>query len=168
MEMSDLFEGVDQRAPITAPGIIVTDALTLTQPWATLMDLGAKLNETRSWPTHRRGWIGIHAAKGFPRDCRDLCMARPFARVLIEKGGYTGYSGLPTACLIGVTRILECVRTEKIRDSLTELELSFGDYSDRRWAFRTAGYRRLRAPIPMKGALSFWKMPQAITEADLA
>jgi len=39
-------------------------ALTLTQPWATLIACGAKRIETRSWATDFRGRIAIHAAKG--------------------------------------------------------------------------------------------------------
>jgi hypothetical protein len=32
-------------------------ALTLHQPWATLVALGAKQIETRSWPTRHRGLV---------------------------------------------------------------------------------------------------------------
>ena len=41
-------------------------ALTLTPPWATLVALGHKRVETRSWRTQSRGPLAIHAAKGFP------------------------------------------------------------------------------------------------------
>ena len=41
-------------------------ALTLTQPWASLVAIGAKRIETRSWSTPYRGLLAIHAAKGFP------------------------------------------------------------------------------------------------------
>ena len=37
--------------------------LTLWQPWASLVALGLKQNETRSWFTRYRGPIAIHAAK---------------------------------------------------------------------------------------------------------
>ena len=43
-------------------------ALTLTQPWASLVACGAKTIETRSWRTPYRGPVAIHAAKGFPAD----------------------------------------------------------------------------------------------------
>jgi len=43
-------------------------ALTLTQPWATLVILGVKRIETRGWATPYRGRIAIHAAKGWHRD----------------------------------------------------------------------------------------------------
>lgn len=37
-------------------------ALTIWQPWASLIACGAKQYETRSWPTKYRGPIAIHAA----------------------------------------------------------------------------------------------------------
>lgn len=38
-------------------------AITLWQPWASLLACGAKGYETRSWATSYRGQIAIHAAK---------------------------------------------------------------------------------------------------------
>lgn len=38
--------------------------LSLTQPWATLVAIGAKRIETRIWATSYRGPLAIHAAKG--------------------------------------------------------------------------------------------------------
>ena len=39
-------------------------ALPVTQPYATLVALGAKHIETRSWSTRYRGPLAIHAGKG--------------------------------------------------------------------------------------------------------
>ena len=38
-------------------------ALSLTQPWASLVADGRKTTETRSWLTHYRGPLAIHATK---------------------------------------------------------------------------------------------------------
>lgn len=38
-------------------------ALSLWQPWATLIAIGAKQYETRGWSTPYRGPLIIHAAK---------------------------------------------------------------------------------------------------------
>jgi hypothetical protein len=38
--------------------------ITLTQPWATLVAIGAKRIETRGWLTRYRGPLAIHAAQG--------------------------------------------------------------------------------------------------------
>jgi hypothetical protein len=37
--------------------------LTLAQPWATLVAIGAKKIETRSWPTNYRGPLAIQFAR---------------------------------------------------------------------------------------------------------
>jgi ASCH domain len=39
-------------------------ALSLKQPWATLLAAGLKTVEVRRWPTVRRGRVLIHAARG--------------------------------------------------------------------------------------------------------
>ncbi len=57
-------------------------ALTLTQPWATLVAIGAKCIETRSWRTSYRGPLAIHAAKGFPKAAWNLCLGQPFKSAL--------------------------------------------------------------------------------------
>ena len=41
-------------------------ALTLHQPWASLVALGVKTIETRSWATSYRGPLAIHAATRWP------------------------------------------------------------------------------------------------------
>ncbi|MHB8318142.1 MAG: ASCH domain-containing protein [Acidimicrobiales bacterium] len=49
-------------------------ALTLYQPLASLVALGIKTIETRSWSTQYRGRLAIHAAKSAPNpeDCIDI------------------------------------------------------------------------------------------------
>lgn len=48
-------------------------AITLYQPWATLVALGKKKIETRSWKTDYRGPLAIHVAKKFTGEQRYLC-----------------------------------------------------------------------------------------------
>lgn len=43
-------------------------AITLWQPWASLVAVGAKTIETRSWSTKHRGPLAIHAAAKRPRN----------------------------------------------------------------------------------------------------
>lgn len=145
--------------------MIIDRAITLTQPWATLMATGHKRNETRGWPTHYRGWVAIHAAKGFPRECQLLCRQAPFTMALSDVGFKLG-SALPIGVLVGVVEIVGCVRTEDVA-GLTAKERALGDYSAGRYAFLTRGARQTKHPVPMKGALSIWRLPAPLTEADL-
>src|SRR6266567_3747703 len=64
----------------------IIPALTLTQPFATLVAGGAKHLETRSWSTSYRGPLAIHAAKGFPADAEALCEVSPFREALLALG----------------------------------------------------------------------------------
>lgn len=61
--------------------------LTLTQPWATLVAIGAKRIETRSWSTSYRGPLAIHAGKKWTREDRELLdtyggVSNPFVNAL--------------------------------------------------------------------------------------
>lgn len=154
--------------------VLVTRALSLTQPWATLVAIGAKQRETRCWPTGYRGWLAIHAAKGFPRDCQYMCAAWPFADAL-KVAGYRNTNELPRGQVIAVARVTECIATAKWAPDHETDEYHFGNYepidSDNgkpRYSFRLDDVRRLREPFDCKGALGIWRLPQPITEADLA
>jgi hypothetical protein len=55
-------------------------ALSLWQPHATLVAIGAKPYETRSWETSYRGPLAIYATVNFPKQARLLCGQEPFLR----------------------------------------------------------------------------------------
>src|SRR5580765_8422282 len=61
--------------------------LSLHQPWASLVAIGAKRYETRSWKTDYRGPIAIHAAKKWDATLCRLCHGEPFKDHLM-KGGF--------------------------------------------------------------------------------
>lgn len=82
-------------------------AISLTQPWATLVAIGAKRIETRSWQRSYRGPLAIHAAKGFPIEAQKLCAQDPFASAL-KAAGAKDYSGkLPTGCIVAVCQLVD-------------------------------------------------------------
>lgn len=151
---------------MTFPETGVLHFLTLTQPWATLMAIEAKRDETRDWWIRFRGWFAIHAAKGFPPECQALCYQEPFAGVL-AKAGYNGPADLPLGRVLAVTELLDCIETDSIIRSVGEPERSFGDYSPGRFAFRTGGVRRLRDPFLMRGLQRLQKLPRPILASEL-
>lgn len=148
-------------------------AITLTQPWATLVAIGAKRIETRSWQTAYRGPLAIHAAKGLgsvggKRGLDDLCTSDPFFGVLIDAGHRAG-KPLPLGAIVATCELIGCVPTEYVKqvkiirltgydDWLwTENEKAFGDYAPGRYAWLLANIQALPEPIPAKGALSLWE-----------
>ncbi len=131
-------------------------ALSFTQPYATLVAIGAKTIETRSWTTQYRGPLAIHAAKGFPNDAKELCFEEPFLSTLAD-AGIDRPGQLPLGAVLAIVQLIDCQRiTTANRPG--EPEASFGDYTPGRyaWVFRRNG-RRLPVPIPVKGALGLWE-----------
>lgn len=61
-------------------------ALTLYQPWATLVALGLKRIETRSWPCGHVGPLAIHAAKTMPPYAREFALGPEVGAVLYGFG----------------------------------------------------------------------------------
>jgi len=167
--------------------------LTLTQPYATLVAIGAKKIETRSWATSYRGPIAIHAGKGLGpvggvAGLGDLCPFEPFATPLIGAGYSETHApdwGLPRAAIVAVVELADCLPVDRltlgpgfvelirrddnaaIRWTLTARERAFGDYSAGRSAWLLAEIRALRQPIPCRGALGLWDVP-ADVEAQIA
>lgn len=61
-------------------------AITILQPWASLMAIGAKQFETRGWQRPYRGPIGLHAAKRWNRELAALSMQQSFRSMLEATG----------------------------------------------------------------------------------
>ena len=83
-----------------------TRVLTVQQPWATLITLGEKLVEYRSWPTSYRGPLAIASSKGFPRSRREQCEI-PAVRRKLRKHGLTP-EDLPRGKVLCITAIMDC------------------------------------------------------------
>jgi hypothetical protein len=131
-------------------------ALTLWQPWATLVAIGAKEYETRAWGTKYRGPIAIHAARN--RNWRETGRyfgMEPFKSVLIE-AGYLNFGDLPFGSVVAVGELTAIYRAEKLEPKISEVERSFGDYRPRRYAWRIRNVRRLENPILAQGARGLW------------
>lgn len=146
-------------------------ALSLTQPWATLIAVGAKTIETRSWSTPYRGPLAIHASKAMPPDCRAFAYADPAGQVLNDAGILLGgdCAALPRGAIIATARLLDVVGTNDVMDDVMELacehELAFGDYTPGRFAWILTDVVALPEPIPCKGALGLWTVPPETADA---
>jgi hypothetical protein len=139
-------------------------ALTLTQPYASLMAARQKTIETRSWWTGYRGDLVIHAAKGFPRWAKDLCEDAEFAKAL---DGRTA-AELPLSVGVCIVRVVGCVRTDSMDSAavifghkLTASELLFGDYYPGRYAWLTEYVRPLDNVGPVRGSLGLWNWAES-------
>lgn len=147
-------------------------ALTLTQPWASLTAIGAKTIETRSWGTPYRGWVAIHAAKGFPEWAQELCDEWPFADRLRDAGyPTTDLSTLPRGAIVAVAKLDHVGKIARYggeywihgwHDPVDDEELEFGDYSTGRYGWVFTNVRPLPEPIPCRGMLGLWELPHGM------
>jgi hypothetical protein len=141
--------------------------ISLYQPYATLVVLGEKKFETRSWDTNCRGPLLIHATVGFPKWAREACYQEPFKSVL----GQYGYNALnlPKGQIIGQVELVNTVRSDlwiagrmegEGEDADIEAEwmneFQFGDYTGGRFAWELTNPVRFAEPIPAKGSQGFW------------
>lgn len=136
--------------------------LTMTDPWGTLVVLGAKTIETRSWPTSHRGPLAIHIAKTLPPEAAAYCDDPPFRQAL-EIGGYhrqpdAGQNpwGLPLGHIVAVVWLDE---VQKITPAfqVKEPERRFGLFTTGRYAWIFSQVYRLATPIPVRGSLGVWE-----------
>jgi hypothetical protein len=150
--------------------------LTLTQPWATLIALGEKRIETRSWSTNYRGPVAIHAAKGLAEPVcnedglRYFVDSHPFGEAL-GRHGITVAEQLPRAAVLATAHLLACLPTARLGTLMRELpeladfepaehERAFGNYEPGRYAWLFTDLSVFSEPIPYRGAQGLWEVPE--------
>lgn len=142
-------------------------AISLTEPWASLVALGWKRCETRSWPTKYRGWLAIHAAKSIDLDMTELAVRRGWLprASLATMATAPSPPTSPGATRCGhVVAIAQLVHVQRVTglfgplelEDLGGVELELGDYAVGRHFWRLANVWRLGSPVPAKGKLQLW------------
>jgi len=129
--------------------------LSLLQPWASLVVMGMKTIETRSWQTAHRGPLLIHASLG--RKGKILTTEPPFSKYIPD------FDALPFGAIIGEVQLDDILPVEMLFYSdaklaaLTLEEKAFGDYTKGRYAWLLSEPVMFDEPIPVKGGLGIWK-----------
>jgi hypothetical protein len=132
-------------------------ALSLWQPWASLVAIGAKQYDTRSWSTTYRGDLAIHAALldryiyHYDNPALD-----PRMREALIEGGFKSAHQIPVGAVLCLVRLVDCYPVEQVRDQLCEREIAFGDYSDGRFAWKLEMAHVFRPPVPARGHQGLW------------
>lgn len=151
---------------------MIVRAITVHQPWATLLALGIKRFETRDWDTRHRGPLVIHAGKRITEDGE---MAFSWLQRRGIDIGVERLGDLPLGAVVGLAELTYCYATEFLLDSGRHvlaaqakdpsLEVTLGDFSRGRFAWLLASPRPLRTPIPYRGQQQLWYPSQALYEA---
>ena len=120
-------------------------ALTIKQPWASLIIEGYKKFEFRSWKTNYRGKILIHSGLSFEKDTKER-----FKDYDLEyKLGY----------IIGEAEIVDCILVDKeFNENLRNINSVVYGRSNHveNYAWKLENIKKYDNPIPCKGKLSLW------------
>ncbi len=160
-------------------------ALSLWQPWASAIAVGAKRIETRHWSTNYRGLIAIHAAKrmvkiemiGFSSSWSWCGALRPLGNFI--ESSTPLWELLPFGALVATADLVDCRPTdsftqaeldaprrpeEETVDSYEWTERMMGDFSLGRFGWVLDNVCALPEPIPWKGAQGLFDVDDRVFE----
>jgi hypothetical protein len=133
-------------------------ALSVLQPWATLILLGAKRLETRPWRTAHRGPLAIHAGRRLLPAGRALAAREPW-RTILREASYASCDELPRGAVLGSVELVDCLAVEDLPpDALSESDLALGDFRPGRWVWQLCHPVRLDYPFPAVGRLGLFTL----------
>ena len=120
-------------------------ALTIKQPFATLIAKGDKHYEFRSWKTNYRGEILIHAGKSVEEK-------------YIKKYSCLGYD-FPTSRIVAKAKLVDCIALvgNKNKEIIDEDPFIYGNEPDRvGYAWVLSDIEEIHSDKEIKGKLSIW------------
>lgn len=136
-------------------------AISIWQPWASLIALGHKRIETRGWSTGHRGPLLIHAAKKWDDTIEQMCHG---LRIELGLCGITDPASLPRGVAVCVVDLLSCRAVEDLPPGSTNArERALGDYSPGRFAWQLGNVRRFRVTPQVIGKQGLFDVPDSIT-----
>jgi activating signal cointegrator 1 len=144
-------------------------AISVWQPWASLLAHGIKIHETRSWAPSA-AYLGrsfaICAAKvttgldhyassvgDGPDHPRTVALRRLFALgVNLDR--------MPFGAVVGIGTLVEAIRMPPLESEQPgAMERALGDWTPGRWAWRFENMQRLPEPIPVQGKQGIFRLP---------
>lgn len=119
-------------------------ALTIKQPWASLIVEGIKDIENRTWRTNYRGRIYVHCSKPTKFDVK-MTDPQTIAAMPVLKQAFDGT--MPFGAIIGEVDIIDCVQNHPS---------AWAEQGAWNWVLANP-VKYDRPILNVKGALSFWK-----------
>ena len=122
-------------------------ALTIKQPWATLIMQGDKRFEFRSWQTKYRGDLLIHAGKGIDKEAM-----KRLEKYLPEE--------LPYGKILGKVKLVDCIKmSPEFKELLLKenSDIYTKSSSQENYGWQVSDVEVFENPIDAKGHLSLWE-----------
>ena len=126
-------------------GVIYVKALTIKQPWASLIVDGYKCYEFRSWKTNYRGKILIHAGKNLEKE-----MLNRFSCYSLE---------YELGAIIGEADLVDCILVdEQFNNELRKINAIVYGRSNHveTYAWKLENIKKYDKPVYINGKLGLW------------
>lgn len=124
-------------------------AISLHQPYAQLIAVGAKSYETRSWKTNYRGLIAIHA-------CSKPARWNEHKRLVSSFKDLLNYKDCEYSAVVAIANLTDCIEmTEEFIAAQSETELRCGDWQVGRYAWKLENLQILES-VEAKGKQGLW------------
>lgn len=149
-------------------------AISLWQPWATLVAVGLKKIETRSWDAKYTGPLAIHAAKRRMTTAESQMLWE--SGVTLPMNAILSTAKLPYGCVVAVCHLDRTTNTCDYGtdwanlgsgEEVTGLERRFGDYSPGRFAWFLSAVQKLNKPVPFRGGQKWFNVPDELLKEVL-
>lgn len=124
-------------------------ALTVHQPYASLIARGEKWVENRTWQTSHRGFLAIHAGKG---------------SVYLQKDDLRAY---PLGAMVAVVKLVACINLNSLKNqpfdqlipntNLMVADVVGHEYTEGPWCWILSRAVAMDPPIPCRGAQRLWE-----------
>ena len=115
-------------------------ALTICQPYAHFIAVGAKPIENRTWPTAYRGPLAIHAGK-----------SRKWLTPMFD---YIDPKALLFGAALGIVTVTDCVRVADLPPDLAANRHACGP-----WCWILTNPRPFKTAVPLRGWHRLWEIP---------
>ncbi|GAB4547132.1 MAG: hypothetical protein Kow0063_41740 [Anaerolineae bacterium] len=126
-------------------------ALSFRQPWAELILQGRKTIDLRTWATRHRGRIAIHASQKVDRE---ICAAYGLDPASLTLGA-----------LVGTVDVVDILPLDDERwEALRDQHMKPGPFPGDLLGWRLDTPRRLPRPVPMRGRLGLFEVPDELLE----
>ena len=129
-------------------------ALSIQPPWPYCITNGTKRVENRTWYTPYRGPLLIHAGKKFQTGAEYEINADSPEVDLV------GMQRSPRGAIVGVCQLIACVREDRVAEDQRI-------WAGGPWCFVLANVKAFEAPIPWKGMLGFFDVPNEVVASAL-
>ena len=132
-------------------------AITIWQPYASLVEIGLKQYETRSWKTNYRGPLLIHSGKR-PMDWILKHSAKETVRTAAEIFGADKLRKLPVGCAICVVDLVDCIEiTPEVIAAQNESEINVGNWKLGNFAWKLENPRSVER-VELIGKQGLWSV----------